>query len=492
MPKVGETHRVDAGVTPFGRISFGTASVVCALVLAAAAPAAVAAPGDIYVADRDAGPGGTGAVIRVDPATGAQQVVASGGGLEDPTGIAVDLFAFPGHDTLLVADPAALGGAGAMFRVDPSTGVTQVVSSGDRFVDPTGVTGQYAVADANAIPSASGFGNGDIFFVDPDEGGAQRSFLDRAVPVDTQLVDPSGIAPTLAGPSHIANLLYIADPEAAGGGGAVFGLGPPFGNVFQGPFFTVSTGGDLADPTSLADVPSGVTGQRFVAVADESAAGGSGALLSLVGQAPQVTQQVISSGGSFADPSAVAYTPFAGGPLLVADRSAAGGGGVLFSVDPATGAQSAVSSGGSFVEPAGVAVVPPPCRGFSVDFAGSEQADEIVGSSGSEAIAALGGDDAIGAAEGGDLVCGGEGDDELLGDQPETDFRLIGRDILVGEGGSDELDGGLADDKLLGGPGGDKVRAKGGGKDRVNCGGGRDRARVDGKDRVRGCERVKR
>jgi hypothetical protein len=469
----------------------GAASVVCALSLALAVPAALAAPGDIYVADRDAGPGGKGAVIRVDPTTGAQQVVASGGQLEDPTGIAVDLVAFPGRDKLLVADPAAFGGAGAVFRVDPSTGLTQVVSSGGRFVDPAGVTGQFAVADANATPPSPGFGNGDIFFVDP-RGGAQRSFLDRAVAADTQLVDPSGIAPTLAGPSWIPDLLYIADPEAAGGGGAVFGLSHPFGNVFQGPFFTVSTGGELADPTGLADVPSGITGERFVAVADESALGGTGALLSLAGTSQQATQGVISSGGSFADPSAVAYTPLAGGPLLVADRSAAGGTGALFTIDPATGAQSVVSSGGSFVEPAGVAVVPPPCRGFSVDFAGSQQNDEIVGSSGSEAIAAVGGDDAVGAAEGGDLVCGGEGDDELLGDRPETDFRLVGRDILVGGGGSDELDGGLASDRLVGGPDGDRLRAKGGSKDRLNCGGGRDRATADRKDRLRGCERVKR
>jgi Ca2+-binding RTX toxin-like protein len=469
-------------VAPFGRVNFGAASLACALVLAAAAPAAVAAPGDIYVADRDAGPGGTGAVIRVDPATGAQQVVATGGGLEDPTGIAVDLFAFPGHDTLLVADPAAFGGGGAVFRVDPATGLTQVISSGGRFVDPIGVTGFLLVADANAAPPNPQVGDGDLIAVDA-RSGAQRSVAPGvSLSPDAKLVDPSAIAHAPSG------ALYIADPEASGGGGAVFLVTAPVRTL--GSFFSVITeGGSLVDPTGLVTVPSGVAGPAPIAVVDQSA-GGSGAVVGLTGTGQATTQQVISSGAPFAEPSGIAYTPFAGGPLLVADRAAMGGSGALLSVDPLTGAQSVVASAGSFAEPAGVAVVPPLCDDAAADVVGSEQVDEISSGTFSDVIAALGGDDNVTAGESDDLVCGGDGNDTLYGD--DGDPLFFAPDTLLGEEGNDTLSGGARPDRLFGGPGADNLRAKGGQKDRVNCGGGRDKATVNRRDRVRGCERVKR
>jgi RTX calcium-binding nonapeptide repeat (4 copies) len=466
------------------RVVLPPVTVTAALVLALAlvTPVAFAAPGDIYVADRDAGPGGTGAVIRIDPTSGAQQVVASGGELVDPTGIAVDLFAFPGHDTLLVADPEALGGGGAVFRVDPATGLVQVISSGGRFVDPTGITGFLTVADANAAPPNPESGEGDVIAVDP-RSGAQRSLvgLPSFSSVD-KLIDPSGVVQSASG------ALYIADPGAAGGSGVVFVITAPVRTL--GSFFSsITEGGSMADPVGLTGVPTGVTGAGGLAVVDRTAAG-KGAVLSVIGTGQGTTQQVISSGGSFADPSGIAYTPFAGGPLLVADRAAEGGGGALLRVDPATGAQAVVSSGGSFVEPAGVAVVPPICGSVAADVVGSEQADQIGASTFSDVIAALGGDDDVTAGESDDLVCGGEGNDELHGD--DGDPLLFGPDTLLGENGNDELVGGAGGDRLIGGPGGDKLRAKGGGKDRVKCGPGRDRARVDRKDRVRGCERVKR
>lgn len=455
----------------------------CALALSIAAPAVSAAPGDIYVADRDAGPGASGAIIKVDPATGAQQVVASGGDLVDPTGIAVDLFNFPGHDTLLVADPEALGGAGALFRVDPATGLVQVISSGDRFVDPTGVTGFLVVADPNATPNNPALGDGDVLFVNPD-GGFQRSLLGSfPLTPSLDLVDPSGLADVASG------ALYIADPQA-GGAGAVFFITAPVRSL--GSFFGLyAEGGSLADPMGLVQVPSGVLGQGFLAVADRSAAGGTGAVLSLTGGGtPGVTQRVIASGGSFASPSAIAYTPLAGGPLLVADPAASGGSGALVTVNPASGAQSVVSSGGSFVEPVGVTVSPPLCDGLRAEVVGSEGADSIHGSNSGQVFATLSGEDDVNAAEGSDVVCGGDGDDKLRGD--EGDPLSFGSDLLLGEEGNDDLKGNAVPDRLVGGPGNDVLRGKGGGKDRLDCGPGRDRAKADRKDRVLGCEKVKR
>ncbi len=37
----------------------------------------------------------------------------------------------------------------------------------------------------------------------------------------------------------------------------------------------------------------------------------------------------------------------------------------------------------------------------------------------------------------------------------------------------------------------DVLDVRGGGRDRVDCGDGRDRIKVDGRDRVRNCERVR-
>jgi hypothetical protein len=43
-----------------------------------------------------------------------------------------------------------------------------------------------------------------------------------------------------------------------------------------------------------------------------------------------------------------------------------------------------------------------------------------------------------------------------------------------------------------GGGGRDRVKARGGGRNVVRCGKGRDKAVVDRRDRVRGCEKVRR
>jgi RTX calcium-binding nonapeptide repeat (4 copies) len=81
----------------------------------------------------------------------------------------------------------------------------------------------------------------------------------------------------------------------------------------------------------------------------------------------------------------------------------------------------------------------------------------------------------------GDSLHGGPGRDRLTG--YFTDSFLYGgpdADRLSGGRGDDQLDGGRGDDRIVAGPGHDTVR----------CGPGRDVARVDRRDRVRGCEKV--
>jgi Ca2+-binding RTX toxin-like protein len=81
----------------------------------------------------------------------------------------------------------------------------------------------------------------------------------------------------------------------------------------------------------------------------------------------------------------------------------------------------------------------------------------------------------------GDSLHGGPGNDRLTG--------YFGDSFLYGGPGADRLSGGRGDDMLDGGRGDDRLVA-GRGRDIVRCGPGRDVARVDRRDRVRGCEKV--
>jgi hypothetical protein len=61
-----------------------------------------------------------------------------------------------------------------------------------------------------------------------------------------------------------------------------------------------------------------------------------------------------------------------------------------------------------------------------------------------------------------------------------------------GGSGPDRLAGDAGVDIHRAGSGNDNVSSADGTREAVDCGSGRDRARVDRKDRVKGCERVKR
>lgn len=89
-----------------------------------------------------------------------------------------------------------------------------------------------------------------------------------------------------------------------------------------------------------------------IVVADRSALGGTGALIAV--NPSDGTQRLVSSGGSFANPSGVAVD--AGGSILVADSDAFGGAGGVIRVNPENGAQTPLSQGGLLANPFGVDV----------------------------------------------------------------------------------------------------------------------------------------
>jgi Ca2+-binding RTX toxin-like protein len=445
-----------------------TVSLCLSLGLASAATAAVQ-PGEIFVADPEA-EAGKGAILRVDRATGAQTVVSSGGQFQNPVGVAIG-----GAGELFVADADALGGTGAVFRVDPDTRQQQVVASGGAFREPTGVAaarGALVVADPDATFPNQSDGDGAVISVDIDTGRQSPG----TAPLGGQLVDPSGVVLPGGG-----GLVFTDANAGEGGSGVVYALTL----VTRGSFVTlpIASGGNLVDPFGIAGVPSGFA-REGVVVADPNAAGGTGAV---IGLSPQ---RVWSSGGDFSDPTGVAFRAGPPSEVLAVDQSA-GGSGAVFSVDPdsaaqASGGQNPVSSGGRFAQPTGIAVAPPLCKGQFANGVGSE-GDDLIGANG--IVAALGGDDVVRGDDSDDLVCGEEGNDLIESEVGVA--LTYGDDEYLGGDGDDKLEGGFADagdgrDKLAGGDGDDKARGNGS-RDRVTGGDGNDRlSGGNGKDRVGG------
>jgi len=107
-------------------------------------PQAIAASGDnIYIADVAAAGANSGAgrVIHVDARTGAQSLLSEGKYLTRPAGIAVD-----GNGQVIVADPCTAhrrgvpAFEGGIIRIDPSTGAQALVARGQgSLVNPRGV-----------------------------------------------------------------------------------------------------------------------------------------------------------------------------------------------------------------------------------------------------------------------------------------------------------------------------------------------------------------
>ncbi len=120
---------------------------------------ALEADGMIIVAD-----GNARKIIRVHPVTGAQTVISSGGELFRPEGVAV-----AADGSIFVADggPEDGSGMGKIIKVHPGTGAQTVIIEGSPFVDPSDIeilpNGDLMISD----DAASADGMGAIFKVDP-------------------------------------------------------------------------------------------------------------------------------------------------------------------------------------------------------------------------------------------------------------------------------------------------------------------------------------
>ena len=311
----------------------------------------------VYVADPDAGAGGTGAVIRIDPTsyvpgnqTANQVIVAAGGNFEEPE----DVFVERGG-TLLVADS---GGFGGVFRVDPATGVqtrvfglagaNAVARDLDGFVYATsplngnelwrsdGGTGAPQLVSRGNFFSViqdlafeqddtlliADFGvaaslDGQVIRVDPDvidtgNPGVNQSLLSDA----TNLVDTTGIATD-------AGRIFVADPEAEAGVGAIYEIA-----ASDGAQTLVKAGPPLAMPWGIDVVRRGPQ-RGDVVVAD------GGGFRNLVLVDPQTgDQQLIRS---FFPQAPVDVEIDDAGDLIVLVASAGSGAPRVARVDPISG-----------------------------------------------------------------------------------------------------------------------------------------------------------
>jgi Ca2+-binding RTX toxin-like protein len=469
------------------------AALLAALVFAPAASGVQLNAGDIVVADPNAF-GGNGGLIDVNPDTGSQTAISNDTIstqqlFTDPTGVAFD----PLDGSIIVADPNAFGGSGGLIRVDPATGQqtplsNNAISSHALFSNPVGVavspSGMLLVADSDA----SG-GGGAVIAVDPGTG-EQTLVSDNAVSPTPQFVNPSGITVENSG------TILVADPDSpapiTGTKGAIIAVDPSTGAKRLITNNDTSQAQTFSNPLGIAVETPGT-----LLVANTAADPNTDGVILVNRSSGQ--QYALSTEGLFVAPTGIAMD--LDGRALVADSAAFGGGGGVIRVEPTTGAKSTVtgnpnSPGALLVDPSGIMVVPPTCLGRYATIVGTQGADAITGTSGPDVISARGGDDIVDGEGGSDLICGDEGRDRLMGHDGNDRFLGgAGGDVILGGNGADTVKGQTGNDKIDGGKGNDRLYGQqqndnlvgGKGRDLLSGGPGRDKLTGGpGHDKLRG------
>jgi len=93
----------------------------------------------------------------------------------------------------------------------------------------------------------------------------------------------------------------------------------------------------------------------------------------------------------------------------------------------------------------------------------------------------------------GAVLYGGAGNDVITGSASNDVLRGdAGHDRIAGRAGADNITGGTGRDRITGGAGRDLIKVHDSARDTVSCGSGRDQVNTDRRDRVDGCERIRR
>jgi hypothetical protein len=308
--------------------------------------AVIEGDGDILVVDSDAV--GSGAVFRLDAATGGCVTLLHGvkgetHGLVEPFGIAL-----AADGTIVLADEDAnpddlATGTGAVFAYSFATNAITRVLGDPALNRPRGVAvdaaGNYLVADA-AAKKIYGVGpTGAVTTV------SSSSFF--SAPVQVRIVGAA--PPPPLGHSRVDFLVIDrgADPRGLGTGtGAVFGLDATTG------LLSFLAG----DPLFVNPYDAAIDRRGDLIVVDQDAGPNARGALFRVGKASKQVEQTIAQGKPFSNPSSVLAEH--DGTLLVADRDAAvsGSHAAIFRVDEDHGDVTPFSTSSELVNPVKIAL----------------------------------------------------------------------------------------------------------------------------------------
>ncbi len=392
----------------------GAVALACAFLWA---PAAGAAPGDIYVSDEDTptpGPG-SGAIVKFGPAGGTGTLLSTSEEYGDPAGLAL----FPDGRLIMVDS-----GSDVIFFVDPATGAATNLGSGGLL----GLARDVAVTADRKLLIVSEDGDRVVHY---DPATAVFSpYLQ--MPADSQL---RSIVTTRDGGAYLSAGNQAADTT-------IYRISP---DRLATPLLTGPGLGDGEDMTLSAD-------ERTLLVSTE----GDGTVLAI-----DTTTAATTVRATVDDP--VSAAPLPDGSLIVSDRSVDG----LQKVPPGGSSGALFTDAADLFSSQGdVLIEPEPCAGLVPTVVGTDGDDELLGSAFDDVFLTLGGSDVVSGLRGNDVVCGGNGADSLRGGP--------GNDMLLGGSGADRLRGKAGRDRLLGHAGRD-ILVGGKGKDSLRGGKGRDR-----------------
>jgi DNA-binding beta-propeller fold protein YncE len=256
-------------------------------------------------------------LIAVDPASGQQSKLSSGGSFSDPAGVA-----FLPDGRLLVSDLTAFGGGGGLIVVDPDSGVQHKAVAATEFNRPFGIAVEPGGRVIVAYMQRPG-GHGDVLEVD------LQTAEHRLIVPDADLFEPAGVALEPSGD------VIVTEPDESGQHSRLHRLmrsgiqhvlrDGPAGHIYGG--VAVDANGDILVAASMVHDPGRVL--RF----------------DRTGQ----NMHTIAAGGNLAFPIGIALDH--GGAILIANSTRN-----VIRIDPAGGAQTPVSSGGSLESPTGVAI----------------------------------------------------------------------------------------------------------------------------------------
>jgi hypothetical protein len=390
VPQLGSLYAIDP-VTGAVRGSFAAGSLD--------PQDAVATSADRYfVADGDAG--GNCRILEVDPLSNTTTLVGVAPVCgSTPRGIA----AMPGGTPapklatgdLVIADSGAFGGGGALVRIHPSTGATRALALGtgphavevsatreiaavaaanvDRFDPVTGRRQALTILPPPSLIRGAAFEkNGDLLLSVEEEpaieGRLVRVARTTGAPTTLATIDGDWYDPgCLIVDPCVASPLALAIPRRALAGAFMQGRGLL---SFSAQVFGLGTGPFELSPGAPLVAGSGFVGGGFfdghLAIAPDGSTAytANTNALSKTPMPPASGLAPFASGGMLVSIGGMDVED--SGDVVVADRSAFGGGGGVIRVNASSATQTRVTTA-AFVDPQSIAVVPPASCGDGLD-----------------------------------------------------------------------------------------------------------------------------